>query len=245
MQYVGSKYRLGRYLVPIILMYTPSEITRWYDVFTGGGNMFFHIPQHFERYGIDIDCEVIEALKQIQRDPTVFPKSTDEFTQEDYYRLKNDITAPKWLRGYVKHVCSYRGIEWAGYSHLHRDGNRLRDKIRESYKLVLKQQKYLQGVKFICADYREIEYKAPAIIYADPPYSIGNDSKSLYGNHFDWQSFLEWVQQMANKGFYVFFSDYGNYHDLGFKLVFEKRHQNNLSSKGKFNIEKLWFVKPM
>jgi len=235
MKYQGSKRRVAKYIIPIMLENIPEDVI-FYDVCCGGGNLVDKVPLK-NRIAIDVDEYVIEALKAIRDFPEKLPKNNQEFTEEDYKEIKNNKEKhPKWLVGYVGYALSWGG-KW--FDCFRRDKIGKRDYVAESYRDALKQSKNLQGVKFICKSYDEINYSKNSIIYVDPPYQ----QTKGYKHKFNHDKFWQWVRKMSKIGYKIFVSEYTAPND--FVIVWEKqRHvpMSNLTGKkrNKYRIEKLF-----
>ena len=200
MKYQGSKRRIAKHILPIILKDT-TEDTIFYDVCCGGANLIDKVPFK-NRIAIDKDEYLIEALKVIRDNPEKLPKDNKEFTEEDYKEIKNNKDKyPKWLVGYVGYALSWGGKWFGGYR---KDKIGKRDYVNESYRDALKQSKMLQGVEFICASYDEIDYNKNSVIYVDPPYA--NTTK--YKTDFDHNKFWNWVKEISKQGHKIFVSEY-------------------------------------
>ena len=233
MKYQGSKRRIAKYIIPIMLNSVEiNEETIFYDVFCGGANLIDKVPLK-NRIAIDNDDYLIEALKVIRDNPTNLPKNNKEFTEKDYSNVKNNKEKyPKWFVGYVGFALSWGG-RW--FSSFRRDSLN-RDYVKEAYNSAIKQSKLLQGIEFICLDYKKIKYKKNSIIYCDPPYQNTAKYKCVF-NHVE---FWDWVRKMSKDGYNIFVSEYNAPED--FKVVWEKEIINELVKTGnkRKRIEKLF-----
>lgn len=232
MKYPGGKFRQGKRIINSIRKYMGQEFYKYntfVDLFTGGGNMLMYIPSNFKIYAVDIDCEVIEALKQIYKDPSVFPKNNKEFTKEDYDKIKLTHN-PKWLAGIAKYSYSFGTHLWEGYAGV----NGKRDTIKEQYNNITKQHNAIKDkdITFICDDYRNLTFKN-SIIYADPPYNKtilkAYEFERKIG--FDWNEFYNWIVKISKLNNVIFFTDYSNELPKGF-IVIEK-WERKVTFKGK------------
>jgi DNA adenine methylase len=229
MKFMGSKNRIAKHIIPIMLE-DSDNVEYFYDVCCGGGNLIDKIPNRFKRIAIDIDKNVIEAMKIIQNRVDKLPKNNKEFTEYDYRNLRHN---DHWLRSYAGYAYSYAGKWFGGWC---RDSKGKRDYVSEAYRNALKQHDKIQDVEFICASYDEIIFRRNSIIYCDIPYQ--NTTK--YKNEFNYNDFWYWVRYMSEDGFRVYVSEYNAPDD--FKVIWEKEIVSSLEKNtgNKKGIEKLF-----
>lgn len=85
MKYMGSKARIVKYILPIILK--ERKECQWYvEPFVGGANMIDKVSGN--RIGADSNPHLIEALKLIRDNLQIIPKNNSEFTEDDYKNIK-------------------------------------------------------------------------------------------------------------------------------------------------------------
>ena len=54
MKYMGSKARIAKHILPIMLKEAEKQgITKWVEPFVGGANSIQRVPKEFKRIGID------------------------------------------------------------------------------------------------------------------------------------------------------------------------------------------------
>lgn len=111
MKYMGSKNRIAKHILPIMLK-DRKEGQYWVEPFVGGANMIDKVKGN--RIGADFNEYVIEALELIRDCST--PRNNQEFTESDYntaalaFRAGNEITA---LQCYALIAYSF-GAKWIG-----------------------------------------------------------------------------------------------------------------------------------
>ena len=94
MVYMGSKRRISKHILPI-MMRARARGQLWVEPFVGGGNMIDKVQG--PRLGADADAEVIAALCKIRDDPLGLP---EEVSKERYNEIKGG-DGEQWERGYV------------------------------------------------------------------------------------------------------------------------------------------------
>ena len=142
MKYMGSKNRISKYILPIMLVNRkPGQW--WVEPFVGGGNMIDKVTD--DRLGADSNKYVLDALKVIRDNVNDLPKNNKEFTEQDYKELRKSDSYK--YKGYAGFVFSYGGKWMGGWC---RDGTGKRDYVAEAYKNSVKQSPKLKGVKFKC-----------------------------------------------------------------------------------------------
>ena len=108
MKFMGSKRRLSKYILPIMLKdRKPNQY--WVEPFVGGGNMIDKVGGN--RIGADIDYWAIQALISIRDNVDELPKNNKEFTEEDYKNLRKNDTYK--FKGYAGYAFSW-GAKWLG-----------------------------------------------------------------------------------------------------------------------------------
>jgi DNA adenine methylase len=232
MKYMGSKSRIAKEILPIILKDRQPE--QWYvEPFVGGGNLIDKVDGN--RIGADNSEYVIEALKLIRDFPETLPKNNTETNEEDYQKIRKSEHQSIGLKGYYGFSLSYGGKFFGGYR---RDKIGKRDYINEAYRDAIKQSKKLQGVVLCLFNYYELPIPTGSIIYCDPPYQ----GTTKYMSALDYEIFWEWcrVKSKTNK---VFISEYNAPDD--FECIWQKEITSSLTKDtgSKKGIEKLFIWK--
>ncbi len=232
MKYMGSKNRLSKNILPIMLEYRVSETQYWVEPFVGGGNMIDKVKGN--RIGSDINKYTIEALIAIRDKWHLLPRNKYDFTEEMYNDIKKNDNAR--FKGYYGYTLSYGGKWLGGWR---RDKENKRDYVKEAYLNAVKQSKNIQGVKLYCLDYKDLEIPKNSIIYCDPPYK---NTTKYSKNSFDYNIFYNWLDRKKEEGHIVFFSEYDA--PKKYKCVFQKELTSSLTKNtgAKKGIEKLFLV---
>ena len=229
MKYMGSKNRIAKHILPIMLKQRGNRT--WVEPFVGGGNMIDKVQG--KRIGADINHYVIDALIAIRDNVTDLPKNNSEFTEDDYKQLKK--TDDYKYKGYAGFSFSY-GAKWmGGWSR----NARKCDYVNESYKNAVNQSPLLQGVEFVNKSYVDLQIPENSLIYCDPPY----EGTTKYKDDFNHVVFWQWCRDMASKGHIIFISEYNAPDD--FECVWKKEVVSSLTKDrgGKKAIEKLFTIK--
>lgn len=214
MQYVGSKGRHAKYILPIILKdRIPGSL--YVEPFVGGANCIDKVGGR--RLGADIDENVICLLSAV-RDGWEPPESLSE---DEYKALKaEDSVSPK--RSFAGFLCSF-GSKWFGGYARSSDGKSYPAIARRSLK---RQAPNLAGIEFIHSDYRDLCIEDGSTVYCDPPYKGVTGYSS---GKFDHDSFWEWTRE-TSKRCNVFVSEYEAPED--FVCVWERATTSNIDSRG-------------
>lgn len=228
MKYMGSKARIAKEILPIML--TCREANQWWvEPFVGGGNMIARVTGN--RIGSDANGFVIDALLSIRDYPNDLPSNNKEFSEKNY----NDLRTNKFHhhKGYAGFALSYGGKWLGGWC---RDAAGKRDYVAEAFRNAQKQSPKLQGVFFFHCGYQDLRIPPQSLIYCDPPYK----GTTGYSNKFDHETFWEWCRTKAKEGHTVFISEYSAPED--FECVWEKEIVSSLTSNtgAKSGIEKLF-----
>lgn len=220
MKYLGSKARIAKHILPIMLKKMKEKgLTNWVEPFVGGGNMIDKVPSNINRFGYDVSEHTIGALIAV-RD---FVDSLPDNITEDYYKkiIRTEYKDP--VESWVRFVCSVGGKFDNGYA---------RDKTQRNYasegkRNALKQSPGLQDVLLECKDFKELQVNS-SLIYCDPPYKGTTGYKTA---PFDYDSFYNWCRAMAKAGNIVFVSEYNMPDD--FMQVWMGEIKTNLASQRK------------
>ena len=177
MQYMGSKNRIAKELVPIIQSYI-NENTKWYmEIFVGGANIIDKIKCD-NKIGYDIHKQLIALLKHAQITTNDFPTTISE---QEYNKIKNNkIDYDDWYVGLVG-FCSTFGAKYFGGFARGKKDKIPRDRSAEAIKNLVKQAPNLKDIKFECCDFRDIpkDEIEGYVIYCDPPYANTKLKQSL------------------------------------------------------------------
>ncbi len=231
MKYLGSKNRIAKYIIPIMLKYRGDR--HWVEPFVGGANVIDKVDGN--RIGNDTN-EYVIALLNALKEGWIPPK---EVSEEWYNEVKhNKHTFPKELVGYFGTQLVFGNI-WFGSFRRDNTGKRKYD--LEAYNNVLKQQPNLKNIEFVCGDYKDLKIPENSLIYCDPPYKgtrvyIG-DNKIIHSEFWDW------CREQSNSGHIVFISEYEAPKD--FECIWSKKvivSGNNIHKETLSNVEKLFIV---
>ena len=227
---MGSKNRLAKYLLPIILK--DRKPGQWYvEPFCGGCNLIDKVCG--PRIANDSNYYLIEMFKGVL-DGVVIP---DKITENEYKDIRdNKDKYPAWLVGFVGFGCSYGGKWFGGYARWIDKNGIPANYCKQSKTSLLKQIENLSGVLFFNKSYQELVIPDNSIVYCDPPYM----GTTKYKDSIDYTQFWNWCDGLVNKGHKVFVSEYNAPSDWG--CVWEKEVNNTLvkDTGSKKGIEKLF-----
>jgi len=226
MQYMGSKNKIAKYILPIMLQERKPH-QWWVEPFVGGANMIDKVDGN--RIGNDNNPFIIALLRAAQNKwvPPV------EVSKELYYSVKrNPSNYSAETVGFVGFLCSFGGKWWGGYAHNKRKDNYA----AQGSRAVIKQAPKLKGIKFTCESYLSLKIPPNSLIYCDPPYeSTTAGYKAVFDNKIFWQ----WCRDKFLEGHTVYISEYKAPEDFVClkEVNFVTILNNNLKSK---RIEKLF-----
>lgn len=225
MKYMGSKNRIAKYILPIILK-DRKEGQYYVEPFCGGCNLIDKVGGN--RIANDYHYELIEMFKALQTG-WVPPKNVSE---AEYHKTRFIKDNPA-LVGYIGFNLSYSGKWWGGYA---RDGAGIRNYGVEAFNNVMKQVPAIASVEFIQGSYIDLVIPEESIIYCDPPYRNTTKYKDL----IDYERFYQWCRDRKAEGHTIFISEYNMPDD--FICVWEKEQVSSLTKDtgSKRAIEKLF-----
>lgn len=239
MKYMGSKARIAKHILPIILKdKKPDQL--YVEPFVGGANLIDKVGGR--RIGCDINSDLINLLNGLANGWT--PKKS--YTKEDYLKAQKGLNSCPIETGYISINCSYSGKYWGRFAGKSNTAQGVRDYTNEAYKNVIKQAPSLNGVDFICSDYLNLDGRIEpnSIIYCDIPYKGTYSEIEGYGKlNFDHDTFWQWCREKTEQGHKVFISEYNAPDD--FVCVWKQEVKSSLSANGKSggskkSIEKLF-----
>lgn len=233
MKYMGSKSRIAKHILPIIL---ENRIKGQYYVepMTGGGNLIQFVDGN--RIGADINFYVISLLQEMQKG-FIPPYLSRE--QVNHIKENKDIYEP-YLVAWAGIGCSYSGKWFGGYAGTitTKDGN-IRNYIQEAINNLSVQSEKIKGVEFVASGYQELQIPNKSIVYYDPPYK-GTEG---YRVKFCHDTLYNHLHEKKEQGHTIFISEYEMPKE--FKEVWSMELSSSLSSNGKSggnkkSIEKLF-----
>ena len=235
MKYMGSKNRIAKEILPIMLK-ERGERT-WVEPFVGGANVIDKVQG--SRIGNDNQEYVIALYKALQNG-YVPPK---EVTSDFFFEVENNKDRyPKELVGYLGTQLTF-GCEWWGS--FRRDNTGKRNYDVEAYNNVMKQQPNLIGIEFVCGDYRDLEIPTNSLIYCDPPY---RGVRKYVGNvKFDSDVFWEVCRNWSKQGHIVFVSEYeapSDFECVWSKEISASANNSIKTGQGLKAVEKLFKFSP-
>ncbi len=216
MKYMGSKMRIAKHILPIILEHHGASKV-YVEPFVGGANLIDNITG--DRIGSDLNETVIQALSSIKYHLDQLPRNNQEFTEEDYKEARNNLDYPH--RSYIGYALSYGGKFFGGWR---RDKEYRRDYIKEAYKSACKQSPKLQTIALFVSDYKNLVIPDNSTIYCDPPYK---NTTSYKTSTFDHQAFYQWCRTKRDQGHTIYVSEYTAPDD--FQCVWQKEISSSLT----------------
>ena len=233
MQYMGSKNRIAKYIIPIIQSYITEDTKGYLEPFVGGANVIDKI-KHDNKIGCDIHKELIALLSESQTD-RVFPITISE---EEYIKVKNNRSEYEdWYVGFVGFFGSFGAKFFGGFARRYNEDGSMQDVPSQAIKSYLKQIPFLQNVKFLNKSFLElpIDKIKGYVVYCDPPYKGTTSYKT---KPFPHDNFWDWVREMSKNNI-VLVSEYNAPDD--FECIWEKEHKTGLQAgKQQTRIEKLF-----
>lgn len=206
MRYMGSKRRISKYLLPIMLSErAPGQC--WVEPFVGGANMIDKVTGW--RIGSDSNRYLIALLREMQTQAPFDPPFIDEQLYNCIKRNRDDF--PDWLVGYAGFNLSFGATFFGSYA---RSVGKCHN--GRAQRNLCKQQPNLIGVEFTCCDYQKLCIPPASLIYCDPPY---RGTTGYHGSKFDSDIFFDWCRAWSAEGHKVFISEYAAPED--FRCVWE------------------------
>lgn len=238
MKYMGSKARIAKDIIPIILQHYEDGMI-FIDACVGGSNIIDKIPSNIPRYANDNNKYLIALYKGLQMNlERPFDISKELYSKARNIYNNNILTEMSDFEiGWIGFMASANGRFFeGGYSGISKTKiGTERNYISESIRGIEKQMPLLKTVFFSNIDILLINPKTQAIIYCDIPYK--NTKHYSTSKNFDYDAFYKWCEEMKKDGHYVYVSEY--IMPENFKCVWQKELKSSLSANGKSGGNKL------
>lgn len=242
MKYMGSKARIAKDILPIILK-DRKDGQYYVEPFAGGMNTICEvdgkrIAGDNNKYLIAMWQSLINKGKFDVTD--INKKLYDEV--RNCYNSSCGIFTDEFI-GWIGFMGSANGRFFdGGYSgkSITKSGA-ARDYIKESISNIEKQIPKMVGCRFYAADYSNIPIPMKSLIYCDIPYKETKQYST--SKDFNYDNFYFWCRVMRNMGHTIFVSEYSMPDD--FTCVWEKKVKSSLSANGviggnKESVERLY-----
>lgn len=230
MKYMGSKNRIAKHILPIILKDRTEG--QWYvEPFVGGANLIDKVVG--SRIGADCNGYLIALHKALQNGQL----PPEEISEQLFNKMKaSNGDYEEWLVGYVGFQLSYGAMWFGSYR---RDNEGKRNYSKEAFNNVKKQAPKLRGIDFYKRSYSELVIPEASLIYCDPPYK-GTAKYKENETEFNHDEFWQWCRDKVKEGHAVFISEYNAPED--FISVWEKEIISSLAKNtgAKKGTEKLF-----
>ena len=244
MVYQGSKRKILKDILPFIQSTIDNnKVENYYEFFVGGANVIDSVKCK-NRYGSDINDELISLLIYMRDNPMleIAPQdcSFEHYADVRESRKNKDGRYEKEYIALIGYFASFGGRYYCGgYG---RDAKGGRCIYKERLNFALKQAPKLKEINFKCCSWEDykIEDFNNCVIYLDPPYRNSKDYDSM--GSFNYEKFYDFCRELG-KNNYVFISEY--YMPNDFECVWSKEVkvlQKSDRTKGDVAVEKLFYV---
>lgn len=215
MRYMGSKARLVKHILPIILQDRQQGQT-YVEPFCGGMNMMAKVKG--KRIANDLHTQLIALWHALIYENWQPPA----YISETIYQLvkHKPYVFPNYMVGYIG-FNSFGGKWFGGYP---RDKQGKRNYWQEYRNNILKQVPLLKGVELKNECYTRLQIPKQSIIYCDPPYK----NTTGYSITFNHGAFWMWCRLKHNQGHRIYISECQAPND--FKRVWEIPVKNTISN---------------
>ena len=228
MQYMGSKNRYSKYIVPIIQNYINENTKGYIEPFVGGANIIDKIDCKL-KIGCDINEYLIALLDYVSKGGELH----DTITEDEYNTVKNNKDSyDKWYVGLVGFTATFGNKFFGGCA-------RNKTKTTADYSTTAinnlkKQAPNLKNIHFRNMSFKSIpkEKIKGYVIYCDPPYKGTTKYKT---DPFPYEEYYDWCREMSKDNI-VLCSEYWMFED--FECIWEKETTTQINSKRKANDDK-------
>lgn len=236
MRYLGSKRRIAKHILPIILK-NRKEDQYYVEPFVGGGNSIEKVDG--KRIGADANKYLIAMWQELQKG--WIPPDFVSAEEHKDVKLHMEEKYPPHHIAFVRFGSSFGGDWNGGYARNVRKNLPNADYINQYVKSITKQSKNalmkalpaIMDVEFVHSSYDDLTIPDKSIIYCDPPY----EGTTKYNDGMDHEKFWQWCRNQKESGHEIFISEYKAPED--FKMVWEMESTNGTGKRRKA-IEKLF-----
>jgi len=228
MKYMGSKNRIAKYILPIILK-DRKEGQCYVEPFVGGFNLIDKVKEN--RLAADCNPYVTILFTAIQSG--WLPPDNIAETEYKSASLNREVTP---LVSFIGFGCSYSGKWFGGYARGNTNNGTPRNYCLESKNNILKQYEAIQGIQIEHNSYERLSIPSKSLIYCDPPYR----GTTGYKDSFNHEKFYQWCRDKKAEGHTIFVSEYNMPDD--FRCIWSKEQTSSLTKDtgSKRAIEKLF-----
>jgi len=225
-QYLGSKARLAKHILPIVTAGRTDEL--YVEPFVGGGNIFHLVDG--PKWGNDSNSDVVALLEAVG-DGWIPPGVVSD---DDYAAAKAGLVEPH-VRGFIGVGCSFGGKFFGGYARGKLHSGEPKNYARIARNSILRQANGLAGAKYTAGDYWLMDIPDGSYVYCDPPYA----GTTGYVGGFDSVKFWEWAEGLSARC-QVFVSEYAA--PPGWECVWAAEVAVSIDSRSsrKRAVERLW-----
>lgn len=222
MRYLGSKSRIVKEILPLILA-DRKEGQYFVEPFCGGCNVTSNvsgnrIASDYNEYLIAMFVGLLSGEK--------YPEQISRELYNDVrncFRAGSDKYDPGFI-GWVGFTASYKAKFFGGYCGATASSKGSpRDYISEQIRNISHQIPKLRGVEFRSGDYKSLQIPKESIVYCDPPYK----GATGYAAGLDHDEFWQWCRDRVYDGHKVYISEYQAPDD--FIKIWEKPLRNNMN----------------
>ena len=237
MKYMGSKNRIAKHILPIILK-GRTENQYYVEPFVGGANLIDKVDGL--RIGNDINKYLISMWQGLQENidrPYNIPKELYSLARTDFNNQSNN-NFTDFLIGWIGWMGSYNGRFFDGGYSGHNVNSR--DYIKEQIKNTEAQICNIKNVKFSSVSYTELIIPDNSKIYCDIPYK--NTKQYSSSKDFNHDNFWNWARNKTKDGHEVYISEYNAPDD--FECIWQMEVTNAMNTTKTYRpIEKLFIYK--
>lgn len=253
MNYMGSKSRLAKYIVPLLQEIIDSEQIKTYiEPFCGGANVIDKI-QALTKIGLDKNESLIALHKDAQNGGKNIPESITRESWEKwkklYYECKGQLIEnnvpfeDQVAVGATSFFGSFSAKGFVGSMakntngrnyYLERKNNLMKQAENDEYK----------NIHFCAKDYQELsfnDFPEKVLFYCDPPYEGTTKYGYSFETNFDHKAYWDWIRELS-KTHYVVCSEQ-NFPD-DFEIIWVKELKRTVGiENNKASAEKLGVFK--
>lgn len=243
MKYMGSKRRIVKDILPIMLRDLKQDMT-FVDVFCGGCHVIEKVPNSYRRIANDKNNYLVTMWSMLVNGVIDFPRTITKEKYSFYRNIFNErgfgnekTTSDDAMIGWVGFMGSFNGRFYDGGYSGHSVG--VRDYITEQIRNTESQVENLKGVEWSVGDYSELEIPDNSLVYCDIPYK--HTKQYSISRNFDYERFYNWCREMKSKGHIVYVSEYWMPDD--FTCVWQKEVKTTMNQTKTLNaVEKLYML---
>lgn len=234
MNYMGSKQKYKKYIVPILQKCIDEHnVDTYIEPFCGGCAIIDSIKCE-NRYAFDRSDALIALLQTAATDfDKVMKEGSRELWDKGKAYVKDGIMPEDMSLADIGAIEFFQSMSCGGFPRGYAGNTPTRNFYMERYNALKRQAPDLKDIHFGCQNYWELDpaTTSGAVILCDPPYQGTKSYGYASQGKMDYNHFWNWVRELS-KNNYVFITEQNAPED--FEVLWELEVNRTVNAENKF-----------